>query len=891
MPSSSTNPEPDQPVEAQTPAPFTAPLVEPETPAPARATEPNTNGSDTSHQVIVEHFPYGRPGTPIIGTDEGVSIYHTSREVFGSSVWAPFHSQCDWEIARWAKMRGPTSSAMEELLAIPEVVNKLGLSFSSTKQLNDIIDKELPGRPPFETRSLVIGGETLELHFRNILACIRCIYSDPEFAQDLAVAPERHYADQEKTARVFNEMYTGDWWWAVQTTLESNRPGATVIPVILSSDKTQLTLFCGKTAYPVYLTIGNIPKEIRQKPSRHAQILVAYIPTTKLEDIANKTGRRRAMSNLYHSCMQLILSPITACSETGVPMMSGDGIWRQCHPIYAVFVGDYPEQLLVTCTYNNRCPKCLVPYDELGTHTTFPPRDYDKARDAYLLSDGDAHAFHLACREAGQKPVFHPFWETLPLTDVFISIAPDILHQLLQGVFKHLVAWLINTFGSSEIDARCRSIPPNHHISIFAKGISSLSRITGKEHKNMSRFLLGLVLDLPVPDGQVSPRIISAVRTLLDFLYLAQLPLHSSNTLARMEESLSRFHNNKEVFVDLGTCNHFKIPKLHSLTHYVPSIRLFGTTDNYNTEQTERLHIDFTKLAFGATNHKDEYYQMTTWLGRCEKVQLHSSFIKWRQRTNGDTTPSKMPIGPPCPGARSLKIARTATLKAVSFDDLAQKYGAIEFQDALADFIARTNNPAASGAALSALASDTLIPFRSVPVHHRIKFSSPDGSEIVDSIQVRPEQKDARGRQVPSRFDTALVCGKSASQDGLTHGTDGHRIVQVRVVFEIPKRVVEEVFTAPNTPPPGYLAYVEWFSPIPITRGSNHHLRKVTRLTQNGRRRASIIPVTSIIRSVHLLPVFGPHVPQGWNAFTVLELCNSFYINPFSDRQNYLILS
>jgi hypothetical protein len=121
MPSSSTNPEPDQPVEAQTPAPFTAPLVEPETPAPARATEPNTNGSDTSHQVIVEHFPYGRPGAPIIGTDEGVSIYHTSREVFGSSVWAPFHSQCDWEIARWAKMRGPTSSAMEELLAIPEV--------------------------------------------------------------------------------------------------------------------------------------------------------------------------------------------------------------------------------------------------------------------------------------------------------------------------------------------------------------------------------------------------------------------------------------------------------------------------------------------------------------------------------------------------------------------------------------------------------------------------------------------------------------------------------------------------------------------------------------------------------------------------------------------------
>ena len=119
----------------------------------------------------------------------------------------------------------------------------------------------------------------------------------------------------------------------------------------------------------------------------------------------------------------------------------------------------------------------------------------------------------------------------------------------------------------------------------------------------------------------------------------------------------------------------------------------------------------------------------------------------------------------------------------------------------------------------------------------------------------------------------------------------GHRIVQVRVVFEIPNRVIEEVFTAPNTPPPGYLAYVEWFSPIPVTRGPNHLLYKVTRLTQNGCRRASIIPVTSIIRSVHLLPSFGLHTPREWNTFTVLELCNSFYINPFSDRENYLVLS
>ena len=98
----------------------------------------------------------------------------------------------------------------------PKVTNKLGLSFGSTKELNDIVDKALPGWPPFETREVIVEGETLELHSRNILECIRSIYGDPEFTQDLAIAPERHYTDQERTDRVFSEMYTGDWWWAVQ---------------------------------------------------------------------------------------------------------------------------------------------------------------------------------------------------------------------------------------------------------------------------------------------------------------------------------------------------------------------------------------------------------------------------------------------------------------------------------------------------------------------------------------------------------------------------------------------------------------------------------------------------------------------------------------------------
>ena len=212
-------------------------------------------------------------------------------------------------------------------------------------------------------------------------------------------------------------------------------------------------------AYPIYLTIGNIPKDIRCKPSRHAYILIGYIPTTKLTGIANKATRRRGLANLFHSCMRSVLDPINHYGETGVPMMGGDGVWRRCHLIFANFIGDYPEQALVTCTYNGRCSKCQVPANQLGEYNLFPPRVQAEALDTYSLADGDVRTFHCACRDAGLKPIYHPFWEKFPLADIFMSITPDILHQLLQGMVKHLVRWLIKVFGPGEIeiDAWCQT--------------------------------------------------------------------------------------------------------------------------------------------------------------------------------------------------------------------------------------------------------------------------------------------------------------------------------------------------------------------------------------------------------------------------------------------------
>ena len=50
------------------------------------------------------------------------------------------------------------------------------------------------------------------------------------------------------------------------------------------------------------------------------------------------------------------------------------------------------------------------------------------------------------------------------------------------------------------------------------------------------------------------------------------------------------------------------------MEHYVKMITLYGSANGYNTKLPERLHIDYAKDAYAATNKKDYIKQMATWL-------------------------------------------------------------------------------------------------------------------------------------------------------------------------------------------------------------------------------------------------------------------------------------
>ena len=110
---------------------------------------------------------------------------------------------------------------------------------------------------------------------------------------------------------------------------------------------------------------------------------------------------------------------------------------------------------------------------------------------------------------------------------------------------------------------------------------------------------------------------------MIDFIYYAQLQVHTSISLGALERALTVFHRHKAVFIELGVRKHFNIAKIHSMVHYCDAIRQKGCADGYNTELSERLHIDFAKMGYRAGNRRDYIAQMTTWLVR-QEVQSHT---------------------------------------------------------------------------------------------------------------------------------------------------------------------------------------------------------------------------------------------------------------------------
>ena len=68
-----------------------------------------------------DKYPSSAAGGILARGDTGDKNYLAAVSGQDKTAWAPFKSRQDWEVALWAKLRGPGSTAFSDLLAIPGV--------------------------------------------------------------------------------------------------------------------------------------------------------------------------------------------------------------------------------------------------------------------------------------------------------------------------------------------------------------------------------------------------------------------------------------------------------------------------------------------------------------------------------------------------------------------------------------------------------------------------------------------------------------------------------------------------------------------------------------------------------------------------------------------------
>jgi len=257
-----------------------------------------------------------------------------------------------------------------------------------------------------------------------------------------------------------------------------------------------------------------------------------------------------------------VLSPLRNLDITGLGSKwnCADGFQRQCYPLLAAWVGDYPEQVMIAQVSYGSCPMCEISKGAPMGHTTIGPLDTPRHQDVYseLLDETNIDILH----NLGVHPIRNQFWQ-YPLCNVYRLWQPDEMHQLLLGLVKDLLHWLFKYLKARNVkdqfDNRFTSVPRYPGLQLFTKPFDSMksSAWQGKQIRGMIRSLAvncGPILDCCKDDGKTPAEtasdemVMRAVRALCEFSLLVSQRNHSDLSLTALDDALNRFYKRKGAF-------------------------------------------------------------------------------------------------------------------------------------------------------------------------------------------------------------------------------------------------------------------------------------------------------------------------------------------------------
>ncbi|TCD65956.1 hypothetical protein EIP91_001986 [Steccherinum ochraceum] len=138
---------------------------------------PSQRAGETKENVTLTFGAYATDGGPVHG--EG-------------NIYAPFASRWDLVIGKWAKLRGFTTTALNELLSEDGLSKDLLWSYKTSRKLNRLVNQLSANRARFRCKQIMVADEVFDA-YRDVLKSVKALMSEPTFAADMIYAPERHY--------------------------------------------------------------------------------------------------------------------------------------------------------------------------------------------------------------------------------------------------------------------------------------------------------------------------------------------------------------------------------------------------------------------------------------------------------------------------------------------------------------------------------------------------------------------------------------------------------------------------------------------------------------------------------------------------------------------------
>lgn len=227
----------------------------------------------------------------------------------------PFMGVADFAIASWFLRARLSKGQINDFLHEPALATLHShISFRNHDDFIQLVhaiphgipdDKWLERRIRVQNSIADVKSSEYIVRYRCVTDVIRFLLGHIPFKDHLSYAPVRRFTTDEPATRVYDEMHTGDWWWDTQLRLGDN---ATIVPLLIGTDKTVLTQHHGdESAWPVYLTIGNLDRETRRKQTTTGTILLGFIP--ELTGVRDKAADKvdGIKSRIYHTAMRFML--------------------------------------------------------------------------------------------------------------------------------------------------------------------------------------------------------------------------------------------------------------------------------------------------------------------------------------------------------------------------------------------------------------------------------------------------------------------------------------------------------------------------------------------------------------------------------------------------------